>query len=141
MLAGHQAPSTEEDLTFLKARGIQALVRMAEGQNAMGIGTKMLSFGLTDLHMPIQDFSAPTQDQITKMVNFISKSIAKGKPVAVSCGAGYGRTGTILACYLVKQCSSAEQAIDEVRTKRPGSIEIPEQEEAIRNYAQNLGKE
>jgi len=141
MLAGHQAPSIDEDLAFLKEQGVQALVRMAEGENAIKMSKKVQTLGLTDLHIPVQDFTAPTQDQIVGMVDFISKSIAEQKPVGVSCGAGYGRTGTILACYLVMQCSSAEQAIQEVHTKRPGSIETPEQEGAIRNYAQRLGKQ
>lgn len=140
-LAGHKAPSIDEDLNFLKEQGIQTLLRMAEGENAKKLGRKVRTLGLTDLHIPVPDFTAPTQDQIGGMVDFISKSIAEGKPVGVSCGAGYGRTGTILACYLVKQCLSVEQAIQEVRTKRPCSIETPEQEEAIGNYAQRLGKQ
>lgn len=140
MLAGHEAISSDEDIAFLKKQGIRSLGRMAEGKNAVRMGEKVMASGLTELHIPVQDFTAPTQDQIATMVNFISKSIAKGQSVAVSCGAGYGRTGTILACYLVKRCLSAEQAISEVRTKRPSSIETPEQEEAIRNYAQRLGK-
>ena len=139
-LAGHQAPSTDEDIAFLKEQGIQALVRMADGQDAVKMSQKVLALGLADLHVPVQNYTAPTQDQIERIVDYISRSIAQEKPVGVSCSAGYGRTGTILASYLVKQGSSAKQAIQEVRSKRPGSLESPEQEEALRNYAQSLDK-
>jgi len=49
--------------------------------------------------------------------------------------AGMGRAGTVLACYLVKyQKYSAKDAIEKVRTKRPGSIQSEVQELAIQLY-------
>jgi atypical dual specificity phosphatase len=73
------------------------------------------------------------------MVAFITKALSEGKPVGVSCGAGLGRTGTILACYLVSKGLKLEMAVNEVRDKRPGSIETKEQEQAIKTYASRLG--
>ena len=72
------------------------------------------------------------------MVLFISKAIAAGRPVGVSCGAGLGRTGTMLACYLVSNGLDAEKAINEVRAKRPGSIETKAQSDAVHAYAGQL---
>ena len=47
----------------------------------------------------------------------------------------------MLACYLVKTTGcTAEEAIDTVRQKRPGSIETPEQEECIRQVHKMLKK-
>lgn len=141
VLAGHEAPLTEGDLNFLKERGIQALVRTTEAHKTRVTPTQIQELGFKDYHVPVWVFTAPAQDKISRMVDFIHESIVKGEPVGVSCGAGHGRTGTILACYFVKfvkQCSSAEQAIQEVRLMRPGSIETVEQEEAIRNYAKSL---
>ncbi len=62
-------------------------------------------------------------------------------PVAVHCIAGLGRTGTILACYLVGQGISAEEAITTIRKWRPGSIEISEQEAVIYEYERFLLKD
>ena len=55
--------------------------------------------------------------------------------VAVHCLWGIGRTGTMLACYLVKGMNlTAEQAIQDVRVQRPYSIETYEQEELLYQY-------
>ena len=54
------------------------------------------------------------------------------------CGAGIGRTGTMIACYLVDKGFSAEEAIQLVRQARPGSIETREQEQVIHDLAQRM---
>ena len=60
----------------------------------------------------------------------------------VHCYWGRGRTGTMLAAYLVKQGHhTARQAITEVRNKRPYSIETYEQEDAIFEYESSLKAE
>lgn len=102
-VAGHSAPTSEDDLNYLKSKGIKSLVRMAESHKVQVTPTQVGKAGLKDYHVPITDFTAPTQDQIVRILDFTSKSIVRGEPVGISCGAGYGRTGTILACYLVKQ--------------------------------------
>lgn len=140
-LAGHQAPSSEQDLIWLKQQGILALVRMAEKNRTKVDQLQIECLGLSDCHMPVTDFTAPKQAQIDRMVTFITNALAEGRPVGVSCGAGLGRTGTILACYLISFCLSSEEAIREVRAKRPGSIETKEQEQAVRTYASRLGKQ
>lgn len=139
-VAGHQAPSSEQDIIWLKEQGILALVRMAELHRAKVDSVQIKRIGLSDCHEPTADFTAPKQAQIDRMISFIIGSLAEGRPVGISCGAGLGRTGTILACYLVKRCLSSEEAIGEVRKRRPGSIETKEQEMAIRTYASRLGK-
>ena len=50
---------------------------------------------------------------------------------------GHGRTGTMLACYLVKtRGMSGADAILETRRLRPGSIETAEQERAVVQFYQ-----
>ena len=57
----------------------------------------------------------------------------------VHCLAGLGRTGTILASYLVKyQKMSADEATKKVREERPGSIQSYPQEEIIFQFEKSL---
>lgn len=52
---------------------------------------------------------------------------------------GCGRTGTMLACYLVsKEGYSAEEAIAEVRRRRRYSIETRTQEKAVLEFERSL---
>jgi atypical dual specificity phosphatase len=46
----------------------------------------------------------------------------------------------MIACYLVSTGYSADQAIDEVRRRRPGSVQTRSQELAIARYAAELGR-
>ncbi len=53
----------------------------------------------------------------------------------VHCSSGYGRSGTMAACYLVAEGRSPEEAIREMRRLRPGAIETDEQEAMVRAWA------
>lgn len=140
-IAGHSAPTADDDLNYLREKGITALVRMAESNKVQVTPPQIEKAGFIDCHEPVPDFSAPKQDQIDRMIAFISESVATGKAVGVSCGAGIGRTGVVLACYLVSKCHTAEQAMEEVKYKRGTDIETTDQKEAVRSYAKRLGKQ
>ena len=57
--------------------------------------------------------------------------------VVVHCLGGHGRTGTMLACYMVKHLGfTGKRAIEEIRRRRPGSVETKEQEELICKFDQ-----
>jgi atypical dual specificity phosphatase len=128
-----------EALEYLASHGIRALVSLDE----MGVDPALLTdLPLDHLHEPIVDFSVPTPDQVARILGFIRKALDEGQPVAVHCAAGIGRTGTILACWFVREKGfSAQRAIDHVRRLRPGSIETVEQEDFIHDFAEDVGKD
>ncbi len=129
--AGREA----EDLLFLQQQGIKAIISLCERTPQPDLLQK---FQMLHKHIPIDDFSAPTLEQIEKAVHYIEKRINHAEPVLIHCRAGYGRTGTLLACYLVYRGMSAPQAIAEVRRARPGSLEVKSQERAVFEYARYL---
>ena len=132
-LAGTSRPHSDDALDALVARGVRAVISLTEEPLA---DETLRRARVTSIHLPVADFTAPTLEQITTAVAAIDDFRARGLTVVVHCAAGLGRTGTILAAYLVSQGAAADAAIAEVRTSRPGSIETPEQEAVIRRYAQ-----
>lgn len=137
-LAGCRAPRNELEIQFLRSRGIHVLVRLQE-LNELRVASEALEGGgIQDYHCPITEGGAPSSDEIHLLIEFLQRSIDTGKVVAVSCGGGIGRTGTILACYLVAQGTDAEQSILALRKIRGPSLETKVQEEAVHAYAQFL---
>ena len=62
------------------------------------------------------------------MVRWIDEKINENKPVLIHCYAGLGRTGTVIAGYLIYKGYPPEEAINYVRNRRPGSIQTLQQE-------------
>ena len=94
--------------------------------------------GLDQVHLPVVDLTPPTEEQIELGLRAIDEALGSGRRVAVHCGAGLGRTGTLVACYLVRAGIAPDEAIARLRALRPGSIETREQAMAVAAYAARI---
>ena len=72
--------------------------------------------------------------QFGQGIGYRWQNAAQNFGVAVHCTAGFGRTGTILACWFVHQGHPSQAAIAKVRDLRPGSVETNEQEDAVLEF-------
>lgn len=137
VLAALGRPESEEQLRWLRDQGIDVLISLTEEPPP---SREVNAAGLLLYHVPVADMTAPSQEELDRCVSAIEKGRASGLGVAVHCGAGVGRTGAILAAYFVHRGASAKEAIQRIRQLRPGSIETPEQLEAVREFARRRGR-
>ena len=132
-LAGMPRPGIsapiQEDFCFLERQNISMIVSLTEE------ALPSESFGFSSLHLPVVDMSAPTVAQLTVFVSVVSEQLTAGERVSVHCTAGKGRTGTFLAAYFIHQGMTPAQAIDRIRSMRPGSIETEDQVAALYSFA------
>eukprot|EP00062_Callorhinchus_milii_P017642 gi/632970330/ref/XP_007901588.1/ PREDICTED: protein tyrosine phosphatase domain-containing protein 1 [Callorhinchus milii] len=85
-----------------------------------------------------KDYGVASLTTILDMVKVVAFALQEGR-VAIHCHAGLGRTGVLVACYLVFATRmSADQAILFVRAKRPNAIQTRGQLLCVREFAQFL---
>jgi len=131
---GYACGLLDRTLEALKKKGIGCIVSLAPIDRERVKGA-----GLTSIELDTPDMGVPPMSKLARAIDEALKELGKGKKLLVHCGAGYGRTGMFLACLLVSQGLSAEDAIELVRSKRPGSIETKEQEELVYRWEKTRG--
>ena len=129
---GARGGDVDHDLTTLRDYGVGALLSLTETALPRGA---LERHGINGLHLPVDDFHSPTTTQMLDALAFLDDARAAGTAVAVHCLAGQGRTGTVLAAYLIRGRLSSEQAITEVRAICPGAIESSPQTAALAGWA------
>ena len=133
-LAGSAIPTSNDEAQWVIEQGVKSIVTVRE-EPLDDDWVKDVNY----LHVHSNDMGVPEFNDLVHAVDFIHRRITNNEPVMVHCLAGMGRTGTLLACYLVKyQKMSAGDAIQKVREERPGSIQSYPQEEMIFQFAKSL---
>jgi atypical dual specificity phosphatase len=127
-------PRKNRDLASLRERGIRQLVNLDLRPHS---AERLAEHGLSECHLPVRDFTAPTPKQLATAVARVISAVAAGERVAIHCGAGLGRAGTVAACYLVALGHDWRTAVTMVRVARVGAIETDDQLAAVAAYARD----
>ena len=135
MAGGGALTAFDDELPALHVAGVRAVVSLLNIPNDASVYE---SGGFFFLCLPVPDGCAPTLEQAGEFVRFVEVQRAAQRPVAVHCEAGLGRTGTLLAAYLVARGDSAAAAIERVRTVERVAVETPSQIRFLEQYAQTV---
>lgn len=127
-LAGTPLPGVffdeEYDLKALQRVGITDLISTTQ----IPVSTDSLKkYNINGVSFPIKDMGIPELKEALKVCEHIDQAINEGGRVAVHCRAGLGRTGTVLALYLIWKNSDAMSALEKVRTIEPRWVQSKEQ--------------
>jgi atypical dual specificity phosphatase len=135
MDGGGTLAAFEDELSDLHSAGVRGVVSLL---NIPSDASVYESAGFSYLCLPVPDGGAPTFEQAEQFVRFVGEQRAAGRPVAVHCEAGLGRTGTLLATYLIAQGESAAAAIERVRAAEKVAVETPQQIRFLEQYADRV---
>jgi dual specificity MAP kinase phosphatase len=84
--------------------------------------------------VPVDDHTAPTQDQIKFLAATIDHFVKNNIKMYVHCMNGHGRGPTAVAAYLVYSGLTTDDAFAVIKKSRPEIHPNQEQIEAIRNF-------
>eukprot|EP01124_Arcella_intermedia_P013362 TRINITY_DN19787_c0_g1_i1.p1 TRINITY_DN19787_c0_g1~~TRINITY_DN19787_c0_g1_i1.p1 ORF type:complete len:164 (-),score=33.66 TRINITY_DN19787_c0_g1_i1:10-501(-) len=137
-IAGSSCPGNGQrsilpiDLKWLQSKNVTGIVSL----NEAGLDSSVLKgFGMEHLVLPVADHYGPTIEQLEEMVRFVDRQNA----ALVHCNAGQGRTGTVLAAYLIaKEGFTASEAIKKLQSQRKGSCGTNHQRNSLLQWEQHL---
>ena len=119
--SGGKLNAYEDELPELYSDGVRAVVSLL---NIPSDAAVFESAGFTFSVFPFPDGGPSTLDQVTEFIRFVNEQRKAQRAIAVHCVEGLGRTGTMLAVYLITNGHSADAAI--LRDPRSGEARDPD---------------
>lgn len=133
-LAGAAFPFTQ--LEAYHALGFHAIVSLVPVP--LPSESQLARLGFRSLETPVSLFGWPEEEQAEEIMRFVDECLATDQPVLVHCLQGNGRTGAVLAQYLVWRGWSVDRAVNHVYAARETAFDVMEQEDAVETFARWL---
>ncbi len=103
-------PRRAEHLEHLQEHGITKIINLDDEPLELGYSERVAKYGMSVVHVPITKYQPPSPAQLLKIYGEIAASRRAGKNVLLHCDKSVGRTGAVVAAYLMLKGMSREQA-------------------------------
>jgi hypothetical protein len=139
-----------EKLRLLLDAGLRCFVDLTSPEDSNLLGQPLIPYrdlvekaagGRFDVQysrMPITDMDVPSQAGMRETLDTIDRALAGGFPTYVHCLGGFGRTGTVVGCWLVRhgigKGSAVLDLIRKLRRNEPQAHWDSPQTEAQRRF-------
>ncbi|MGC8970213.1 MAG: NTP transferase domain-containing protein [Conexivisphaera sp.] len=135
-LAASGIPATRRSAQWLAREGIESVLTLTEW-----VPGSLLGSGFLIKHVPMRNGKPAPRERLREAVDFLVEQLGMGRRSLVHCLSGRGRTGMVLAAYLVvAEGYGASDAVREVSALRPGSLRNRRQVRSVLEFGASLGR-
>jgi len=134
-LALGPAPSKDR-IRLLSKAGIGSVLDL-RGE-ASDDESELAKYGLRFLHLPIDDFHAPSHEQLIAATDWTLAEFAAGRKVYLHCRSGIGRSPCVACAVLMAMGHPLPDAYRAVRRERPWATLSETQQAALREFEAHL---
>lgn len=125
----------DHDLALLRRMGISVLINLTERDLPAEV---LRTHGIASLSLRVEDRCAPPLMWTKLLLAKMATLLRDGETLAVHCMAGLGRTGTVLAAWLIHEGLTADEALRRIRLIDRGFVQSAEQEALLHALEENL---
>ena len=130
------APSSNSALNTIKRSGVEVILNLcAECGNLHEVER---AAGFIVYWLPVSDAYTPELDELDYALEWLNGHVESGKKALVHCRFGVGRSGTIIAAYLLKRGFGLEHVLETMK-QTPATPTSRDQRKLIFEYAKKLG--